>query len=94
MGSIKKKRTEITVETHTVTIIRALNAGHNIARCDVCSEDVMALPDQYAALIFRVNESELELFASSGDIHRAQNQGLCGNSLGTFFEQEIRYIED
>ena len=94
MGEIKKRRTEITVETRTVTIIRTRNADTHTVFCVTCNTEVTALPLQYAALIFRVNESELELFVGSGDIHTAENTNLCGNSLANFFKQEVKFIED
>ena len=94
MNEIRKRRTAITIETRTVTIIRARNAVSNQSYCEACGSKVTALSLHHAALIFRVAESELELFSRGGEIHTTEDAKLCGDSLARYFDQEIRYVED
>jgi hypothetical protein len=90
----KKRRTEITIETHNLTIIRLSNMKSNSVYCGNCGAHTAVFAEQQAALIFCVEPHELERLASSEQIHRASEFALCGNSLADYFKKEIRLIED
>lgn len=94
MGHQAKRRTEITIETRTMTIIRVQGGHPASAYCEDCGNRVKTFSPEHAALIFGVNASELLLFSESGGIHTAADGGLCSDSLSEFFKREIRYIGD
>lgn len=89
-----RRRTEITIETHSLTIIRMQNGKPGFVYCRHCRTDVTSFRHVHAALIFRVAASELERLSQSNSIHTAEDAALCGNSLADFYQQEIRYVED
>jgi hypothetical protein len=76
-----KRKTEITIETHTTTVIRVTSDGSPVAFCRTCGADSPDLSLHDAAAILNVSRSELLLFADSGDIHMTERGGLCGKSL-------------
>lgn len=94
MSESKKRRMEITIETHSLTIIRAVNGKLNSAFCEKCRVDVNVLSPAAAALIFRVSADFLETIFRSDRIHNVGENALCGDSLAGYFKQQVRFIED
>ncbi|CAN5779978.1 hypothetical protein BH24ACI3_BH24ACI3_04410 [soil metagenome] len=90
----RKRRTEITIETRSVTIIRTGNSQADLVECIVCGIAVPVFSAVNASLVFRIEPDELALMAANGLVHSVDDTRLCGNSLAPFFKQEIRYIED
>ena len=90
-----KRRTEITIETHSLTIIRTRsNAQKQFVICRNCLTKTATFAAVHAALIFRVEPCELERLSQNNQIHFADDSVLCGNSLADFFKKEIRYVQD
>lgn len=88
-----KRRTEITIETHSLTIIRTRNA--NCVYCRNCQANVTTFRRAHAALIFRAAPAEIERLWQINSIHTTdEGDALCGNSLAGHFKQKIRYVED
>ena len=95
MNEMKIRRTEITIETHSLTIIRMRsNAQKQFVVCQNCRTKTATFTEAQAALIFRVEASEIERLSQNNQIHFADDSALCGNSLADFFNREIRYVED
>lgn len=95
MSESKKRRTEITIETHSITIIRTRNNDKSgFVYCRNCKTNVASFRQSHAALIFRVDPSELVRLFQINLIHAADNDALCGSSLATHFNKEILYVED
>lgn len=90
----RKRRTEITIETYSLTIIRTRGAKSDFVQCRNCRTKVAVFPLAQAALIFRVEAIELERLYQIDLIHFADADALCGKSLAEFFKKDIRYIED
>ena len=90
----KKRRTEITIETYSLTIIRTRGAKTDFIDCRICRAKVAGFPVGEAALIFRVEAGELKRLSRINLIHFADAEMLCGKSLAGFFKKEIRYVED
>lgn len=85
-GATDKRRTEITIETHSLTIIKTRFVKSTSAYCENCQATVMAFAPAQAALIFRVGEQFMEELCLSKQIHRAGESALCGNSLVGYFK--------
>lgn len=95
MTNQHRRRTEITIETHSLTIIKMRsNARKEIVICPHCRTKTLTFAEAHAALIFRVEAREIEHLSQINQIHFADDSALCGNSLADFFKQEIRYVED
>jgi hypothetical protein len=90
-----KRQTQITIETHSLTIIRTRSNGKsNFVRCRQCCAEVAVFRHAHAALIFGVELPELERLCQTNQIHLADDSALCGNSLAAFFNREVRFVED
>ncbi|HLM62158.1 MAG TPA: hypothetical protein VK308_15245 [Pyrinomonadaceae bacterium] len=90
-----KRKTEITIETHQLTIIRTrYNGKSSFVYCRNCGMNVASFQQAHAALIFRVGVGELNRLFQINSIHAADDFALCGNSLADFFNREIHYVED
>lgn len=95
MEQTKTKRTEITIETHSLTIIRTRSGQEaNLVSCGNCGTNAASFRHAHAALIFHATAAELERLSRGKQIHYADNAELCANSLAAFFNREIRCIED
>jgi hypothetical protein len=94
MKQTKKRRTEITIETHSLTIIKIRNVKSGQVFCSRCSRDVQVLTPLHAALIFRVSNEFIADLLLTGHIHNAVENALCSVSLADHFKQEIRFLED
>jgi hypothetical protein len=88
------RRTQITIETHTTTVIRTTEGSVGLAYCEACEREVAALPLVHAAAIFDTEVSELELFHESGDLHATASGGLCSLSLAAHFRRDISFTDD
>jgi arginyl-tRNA--protein-N-Asp/Glu arginylyltransferase len=82
-----KRRTEITIETHSLTIIRMRNGKTDFRFCQECGEKVSVFALAHAAFIFRVQEKCLERLFESNEIHHANEAALCGNSLINYYNR-------
>jgi hypothetical protein len=89
-----KRRTEITIETHSLTIIRLRGAKTDYVYCRECRTQVAGFSAPHASLIFKVSASELERLCQNREIHFATSDALCARSLADYFKQEIRFVED
>ncbi|MCY7345324.1 MAG: hypothetical protein LH614_03815 [Pyrinomonadaceae bacterium] len=88
------RRTEITIETRSLTIIRSRNVKSGCVRCQNCQTLTAAFTPAHAVLIFRVDAAEIKRLFQINQIHFADDSALCGKSLADYFKQEIRYVED
>lgn len=89
-----KKRTEITIETHQLTIIRIREGRNDLVFCKGCGLNVRSFTHDQAALIFRVKEEILDALMRANQVHTINGEAVCGASLADYFKQEIRFIED
>ena len=85
MTEVKVRRTEITIETHSVTIIRTKGKPFS-AHCEHCRETVTAFAPEQIAAILQLNLAEVCRRIETHRIHLT-NAGegvamVCGNSLG------------
>ncbi len=94
MTESKKRRIEITIETRSVTIIRTGSSKTDLVNCRHCGMAVPVFTDANASLVFRIDTGTLALITGNGQVHPADDDHLCGNSLAAYFKQEIRYIEN
>jgi len=94
---IYKRHAEITIETHSLTIIRTRGGRADDIYCRRCNANVATFRHAHAALIFRVAAPELERLSQIDSIHTTDDgdsDAFCGNSLTGFFNKEIRYVQD
>lgn len=94
MNKPSGRRTEITIETRSLTIIRTRRTKPNFVRCRNCRTRTATFTRTETAAIFKVDVSEIERLFQTNQIHFADDAALCGNSLAAYFKKEIRYIED
>lgn len=95
MTEPKMRRTEITIETHSLTIIRTQSGKPlNLKYCRMCDKQSTVFQLAHAVLIFQVALTELKQLLQNNQIHFAENGDLCGNSLATYIRREIRCVED
>ena len=83
----EKKRFEITLETHELTIVR-FASNKTDAYCPICGADTPHLPVAECASILSLTETTVFRLAESGQIHARESADgrllLCGGSLATF----------
>jgi hypothetical protein len=85
------RRTEITIETHSVTIVRS---GRGTAvYCEKCGTEVRPFQDDHAAIVFASRAETIDDLVRTGRVHSTRH-GLCGLSLAKYFGRDIRFIED
>ena len=90
----KHRRTEITIETRSVTIIRTSNRN-DLVECVHCGGAVLSFSATNASLVFGIDPVELHRASLSGGIHAtAADSSLCGRSLASYLKRVILYIED
>ena len=94
MSELKKRRTEITIETHSLTIIKLRGVATNPVYCPACGQDALIFTVLHAALIFRVRKDFLETITRSNQIHLIAEDAVCGNSLSDYFKQKISFDEE
>jgi hypothetical protein len=94
MDRSKRQKTEITIETHSVSIIRMQRGKLTSVFCERCCRDVRIFTLANAALIFHANVGFLETLLHGNQIHDLGEKAICGNTLAEYFKQEIRFVED
>jgi hypothetical protein len=94
MNEPKVRRTEITIETHSVTIIRTCGGSIEATFCETCRRNVQMFTPTNAALIFRVDAEFIEALLYSNQIHAVAENHVCTVSLADYFKQKIRFVED
>lgn len=79
------KTTQITIETHSITIIRT-SGKQNSAHCEHCRETVTAFAPEQIAAFLRFDLTEVFRRVDAGELHLTEtNRGaalVCANSLG------------
>jgi hypothetical protein len=79
-----KRRTEITIETRTVTVIRTRNA--KAVYCEKCSAEVRIFWLTEIASDLCIENVEIEQLSRAGKIHFiGSTEMLCSNSIGDYF---------
>lgn len=78
------KTTQITIETHSITIIRT-SGKQNSAHCEHCLKTVAAFTPEQIAAFLQLDLTEIRRRAEVGEIHLTQNGRnaalICGASL-------------
>lgn len=76
------RKRQITIETHSITIIRA-SGSSAVVTCETCREPVTAFPPAQIATALRLSATEIEALRQSGEIHSDSRNSVlvCGNSL-------------
>ena len=84
------RRTEITMETHELTIIRFSRSQKRFF-CETCAAHVSPLKVGQAALALSLSETAIFRLSESGQIHSAETTAgsllLCGKSLAALAEE-------
>lgn len=95
MSSFKKRKTEITIETHQFTVLR-VRAKTIRFNCPLCRIETVSLSPFQAAFAFRLTAQELQNLLQKNLIHRssASPDDYCGGSLAGYFKKEIQIIEE
>ncbi len=78
-----KTKRQITIETHSITIIRAKGKSYSTF-CEHCQQNVVAFSIEQTAAILEINLHEVCSQIESGKFHLVTNDGMtlvCGNSL-------------
>ena len=86
---LSRRKTQITIETHTTTVIRSTGDALQTAFCAACMDTVADLSPADAAAILQIGQSELDLFRSTGELHTTEAGGLCGKALVDHSRREI-----
>lgn len=95
MNETKTRRTEIMIETHSLTIIKmSQRTPTNFVYCRNCQMKTAFFGASAATLIFRVTTAEIERLLQTGQIHTNEGSALCGNSLAEYFKNEVRFVQD
>jgi hypothetical protein len=80
-----KRRTEITMETHEITIIRFAQRQKLPIFCEACRAYVPHLSVAQASSVLPLSKAEISRLIASKQIHLTKNAGgdeqLCGKSL-------------
>lgn len=83
MTEPKKRRTEITIETHSITIIRT-NDQRFSSFCERCDKTVSAFSPEQLAMFMRLDLNEICRRIESGELHLTETGRtvalVCGNS--------------
>jgi hypothetical protein len=85
-----KRRTEITIETHSITIIRTSDQRFS-SFCERCEKTVSAFTPEQLATLMRLELNEICRRVDSGELHLTETGRsfalVCGNSE----RKEIRF---
>lgn len=77
------RKTEITIETHSITIIRT-NARRFSANCERCGKTVSAFTPEQTAVFLRLDLTEICRRIETGELHLTETGRsvalVCGNS--------------
>lgn len=83
---VYKRRTEITIESRKLTIIRTSVRESDLVGCQYCGINVSTMPDKYATIVFGLDADHITELTSTGGLHRVVNGSLCGISLAVYFD--------
>ena len=83
MNQKHKRQTILTIETHSLTIIRTCRGTPDLIYCRNCRIQTPTFVQLQAALILRVSLPEIERLVQTNHIHFAGDSALCGNSLAS-----------
>ena len=86
MDEHEGKRTEITIETHSVTRIKTITGSGSF--CGACRELVIPMLDWQAARAIGTNEEHIESLRLGGQIHQIEEKGICSTSLSRYVEKK------
>ncbi len=86
MNKTKTRRRVITIETHSLTIIKTRDDKSGFNFCQNCGENVSVFARAQAAFMFRVRGQFLEQLLETKQIHEVNKTALCGNSLINYFK--------
>jgi hypothetical protein len=87
------RQTRITIETHTTTVIRTSGDPLDTAFCVSCGSQTADLSPANAAAILQLDQSALELFTNTGELHTTQRGGYCGKSLIEHSRREVGVLK-
>ena len=78
------KTTQITIETHSITIIQTNSRRHS-AHCERCGETVSAFTPEQTAMFLRLDLTEICRRIEAGKLHLTETKRtagalVCGNS--------------
>ena len=83
MNQTDRQRTEITIETHSITIIQTNSRRHS-AHCERCGETVSAFTPEQTAMFLRLDLTEICRRIEAGKLHLTETGRavalVCGNS--------------
>ena len=86
MNETKTKRTEITIETHSITIIRT-RGKTALAFCECCQTNVSVFAPEQIAAILRLTLAEVCRRVETDELHLIENRRgvalICGGSLNS-----------
>lgn len=90
------RRTEITIETRSLTIIR-INGAHYSVHCQHCRQTVTAFAPEQIAKALQLELAEICRRVETKHIHLTDNgRGtalICGNSVGAGKDTSNRNLE-
>ncbi len=90
MDEPKRKLTEITIETVSVTTIKTRGIKLQQIYCSQCGRHSQPFDATQASSILRSEPGMIEEMYGNGHIHRLGDDGFCGNSLATRIEDLAR----
>lgn len=82
MTSKTKLKRQITIETHSITIIRAKGKSYFVY-CEYCQQNVTAFSIEQIAAVFQLNLNEVCHQIEAGKLHLVADEGValvCANS--------------
>ena len=86
MNETKTKRTEITIETHSITIIRT-KGKTALAFCECCQTNVSVFAPEQIAAILRLPLAEVCRRVETNELHLIESRRgvalICGGSLNS-----------
>lgn len=84
----KTKRTEITIETHSRTVIKTRGGAVEASFCETCGRNVPVLTALDTASIFSARMEFVEALGNSGQIHVVAENAVCAVSLADHFNRK------
>ena len=92
MDEYGRSRTEITIETHSITTIKTRNGSRQLSHCETCLRGVTPLEIQHLVGIMGRDSNSVERLLSDGSIHKLSNSDICSNSLAIYIGRDINQI--
>lgn len=81
-------RTEITIETHSRTVIKTRGGTIENTFCEACGREVPTLTASDIASIFGARMEFIEGLGNSGHIHAVADNAVCAVSLADYFNRK------